>query len=49
MVLGCVEAVMRGRVYARLVVTTVIISEYGEEEERGKGEGKRRREGRRDK
>ena len=48
MVLCCDEAAMRGRVYARLVVTTVTISEYGEEEERGK-EREGGREGRREK
>ena len=46
MVLCRDEATMRGRVYARLVVTTDTISEYGEEEEGGT---RKEREGRREK
>ena len=48
MVLCCDEAVMGGRVYARLVVTMVTISEGKGGERRGK-EGDRGREGRRKK
>ena len=44
MVLCRDEAAMRGRVYARLVVTTVTISEYGEEEGEKEEERKKRTE-----